>query len=78
MNKLIFTILLIFISLFMFGCENTENLAIDTNSNSINNKNIDYNIERISFSKSFQSIEPNVQVLDSKDKIRLLATLGLS
>ena len=39
---------------------------------------VKYVIEQVVFSKSFQSTEPNVEVLSNKNNVKILASLGLT
>ncbi len=78
MNKKIIVLLYLLISTLLIGCSSAEQTAIDAASGSKIKENIEYTIEQIYFSKSFQSISPSIKVseVDGKNKISL--NLGLS
>lgn len=81
MKKILIVFFLLWISVLLFGCNDIENSAMDTSLQEKQAKSKDkikYNIDQIYFSRSFQSITPNVEVIENSDKKRILANLGLS
>lgn len=78
MMKRTVILLLLLISALLFGCTTIEKSSTDTSTNSVLEKDIKYTIEQIYFSKSFQSIDPNVEVTESNGKKKISLNLGLS
>lgn len=70
-------ILLLSISILLFGCSDLKSSTDDSNSSDLE-KNIKYTIEQIYFSKAFQSITPNVEAIEVNSKKKLNVNLGLS
>lgn len=75
-------LILIFIStslLGLIGCTNADNISI-LSDYKINKKvKLKYEVEQMFFSKSFQSIDTAVEVIENnEDKLKILAHLGLA
>lgn len=65
--------------LVLFGCSNSNNVSILNDQTDAKKELLKYDIEQISFSKSFQSIDPSVEIVaNNKNNLKLLAHLGLS
>jgi hypothetical protein len=74
--------LLIILTLSLAGCKAIENLPLltkDTNAKAETEggEEIEYSLEQVVLSKGYQTIEPNVEIVKKKNKIKLLASLGL-
>lgn len=78
MKKKLIILLYLLISTLLFGCVNAEESSMDTSTTSNTKKDIRYTIEQIYFSKSFQSIAPSVDAVESNGKKKLSLNLGLS
>ncbi len=77
MKPCIKLIALLFVALILSSC----NKVIDGNQENdyvFEEEYIQYDIEQIVFSKSFQSTEPNIELVYKNNKLRLIASLGLS
>lgn len=79
MKRIICFFLFTIIALFLPGCKNNDQNLIQSqeNSQSLEEQQIDYDIEQVILSKGYQSIEPKVEVLKKGNHIKLLASLGL-
>lgn len=79
MKRTLFFILTITMLLLLLSCSRTSNVPMKVEDNMIlEEEEIDYKVEQIIFSKSFQSIEPSVETLSSKNNVKILASLGLA
>ncbi len=78
MKKTLVISLSLLVLTLLFGCTNLESSTIDTSTNPNVKKDIRYTIEQIYFSKSFQSIVPNIDITETNDKKTLSLNLGLS
>ncbi len=78
MKKIIITLIIVVLLSLLTGCQNGKNPPIIINNKTENKeKDINYKIEKIVLSKGYQSIEPNVEIVQKGNKSKLLATLGL-
>ena len=78
MNKKFIILLYLLVTTLFLGCTSVENTTSDSQTDLNNSKDIKYTIEKIYFSKAFQSIAPNVEVIESDGKKTLALNLGLS
>lgn len=78
MKKALISIAIILLTLSLFACKAKKETNVQGNSNNIKSKeNINYTIDKILLSKSFQSIEPSVETTNNKNKIEVLISLGI-
>lgn len=82
MKRILLIISLIHLMFLMIACSgNNQNplMIKDTNANTeiIEEDDIEFEIEQIILSKSFQSLEPKVEIVKRDKGFRLLASLGL-
>lgn len=74
----IFVLSILIISI-LSGCNvNTDIPATPYGDESFEEEEINFNIDQILYSKSYQSIEPNVELITKNSKLKLLASLGLA
>lgn len=78
MNKKLIILLYILVTTLFLGCATPENTTSDDESDLNNGEDINYTIEKIYFSKAFQSIAPNVEAIETDGKKTLSLNLGLS
>lgn len=79
MKRVMLYVLSIFILFFISGCNSSKMNSAGVEENpTFEEEEINYDIEQILFSKSFQSLDPNVEVISKNNKFRILASLGLS
>ncbi|MGJ0845104.1 hypothetical protein SAMN02745784_01372 [Tissierella praeacuta DSM 18095] len=78
MKRNLLIIITVFIALFFFGCVPNKKDSLLTDDARFEEEEIKYEIEQILFSKSFQSIEPSVEIMTNNNKLKILASLGLS
>lgn len=78
MNKKIIILLFLSISTLLIGCSSAEETIMDAASSSKIKENIEYTIEQIYFSKSFQSIAPHIKASEVDGKKKISLNLGLS
>lgn len=78
MNKKLIILLYLIVTTLFLGCTNAENITSASELDLNNSKDIKYTIEKIYFSKAFQSIAPNVEAIESDGKKTLALNLGLS
>ena len=79
MKRVLLLIIAVFITLLSSACNFKKTNTTDLIENStFEEEKINYEIEQILFSKSFQSIEPTVEIITKNNKLRILASLGLS
>lgn len=77
--KRLLVLIIMFVALICFGCSinKKSSLVLDDNI-TFEEEEIKFEIEQILFSKSFQSIDPSVEIISSNDKLKILASLGLA
>ncbi|MDU5080345.1 hypothetical protein CIW83_02570 [Tissierella sp. P1] len=78
MKRILLIIVTIFIALVFSGCNPNEKDSVALDDARFEEEEIKYEIEQILFSKSFQSIEPSVEIITNNNKLKILASLGLS
>ncbi len=66
------------IALVFSGCNPSTRDSAALDNARFEEEEIKYEIEQILFSKSFQSIEPSVEIITNNNKLKILASLGLS
>ncbi|MCK9443698.1 MAG: DUF5050 domain-containing protein [Tissierellaceae bacterium] len=78
--KLVYMFVLsILIISILSGCNvNTDVPTAPHGDESFEEEEINFNIDQILYSKSYQSIEPNVELITKNSKLKLLASLGLA
>lgn len=80
MKHMIKLSLLIILTISLAGCKTKENLPLlakDTNMETEGGEEIEYTLEQVILSKGYQTVEPNVEIVKKKNKVKLLASLGL-
>lgn len=77
--KRVLLIIALFIILLSSSCRNIKisNSELAENT-TYEEEEINYEIEQILFSKSFQSVDPAVEIITKNNKLKILASLGLS
>ncbi|WP_353093449.1 hypothetical protein [Tissierella praeacuta] len=78
MKRNLLIIISVLIALFFFGCVSNKKEPISTDDARFEEEEVKYEIEQILFSKSFQSLEPSVEIMTNNNKLKILASLGLS
>ncbi|MSU00932.1 hypothetical protein [Tissierella pigra] len=79
MKRKVLILFIVLIALFIFGCSSKKkSLSTLDSSVILEEEQIPYEIKQITFSKSFQSMEPVVEIITNNNKLRLLASLGLA
>lgn len=79
MKRIFIYIISIFVIVLLAGCTSIKNKPTEIGeSHTFEEEEINFEIEQILFSKSFQSIEPHVEVISKNDKMKISAYLGLS
>lgn len=79
MKRVLLVSIAAFLLVFVSSCGLNKNTSKELLENStFQEEEIDFEIEKILFSKSFQSTEPTVELISKNNKIRLMASLGLS
>ncbi len=78
MKKVSILTTIIILTLLLFGCKSKDKGSIeDVSKNAKKQENIDYSLDQILLSKSFQSTEPSIEAINKKDKIKISASLGI-
>lgn len=83
MKKILCIIFTLFLAIGLVGCNSKkeDTLALESDI-TFDEEEINYQVEQILFSKSFQSIAPSAEVItnnnNNNNKIRILASLGLT
>ena len=79
MKQILLFLIMVSLSAFTVGCRanNQSSLLSSEDESNIEEKEVEYIIDQIVLSKSFQSIEPNVEVYKKNKKTKLLVSLGL-
>lgn len=75
---LLIIVIVLAIALVFSGCNSNKNNSVTLGDARFEDEEIKYEIEQILFSKSFQSIEPSVEIITNNNKLKILASLGLS
>lgn len=80
--KRILILFILIIPLIFVGCslDDIDPIVYKEDSkykDDLNKKNIDYDVEKISLSKSYQNIEPNIEIIKKDMNLKLLVSLGL-
>lgn len=77
--KRLLVLIIMFVALICFGCSinKKSSMVVDDNI-TFEEEEIGFEIEQILFSKSFQSIDPSVEIITNNNKLKVLASLGLS
>ncbi len=70
-------IITLLLALSLVGCKKAPN-KLEDESLSFEEEEVEFDIEQITFSKSFQFTEPNVELITKNNKLKLMAYLGLS
>lgn len=78
MKRIIFIIVTVLIAAAFSGCSSNKINSLTLDDARFEEEEIKYEIEQILFSKSFQSIEPSVEIITNNNKLKILASLGLS
>lgn len=79
MKRVLIFVIAISISLISFGCGiDKDNTLNHIDSDLEEEGEINYEIDQVLLSKSFQSIEPSVEVITKSNKLKVLASLGLT
>ncbi|WMM23726.1 hypothetical protein RBU61_12425 [Tissierella sp. MB52-C2] len=79
MKRMVLTLFIVLIALPLFGCSSKKKDLMALDSDAVfEEENIPYEINQITFSKSFQSMEPTVEIITNNNKLKLLASLGLA
>src|SRR5690625_2725250 len=85
MKRLVHLLILFTLSLLLIGCKSLTQNPLLFNASDLEDKKdsrdeeevIDFNIEKISLSKSYQNIDPDVEIAKKGSNYKLLASLGL-
>ena len=78
MRKILFLIYILALSYATIGCSSTEEpLSTIENIEKLEESPLDYKIENIVLSKSFQFLDSNVEILEKNKSLKLLASVGL-
>ena len=75
MKRILILMVIVVTALITFGCQGAKTSPID---NIGDKEEIDFKIEQIVLSKSFQVTEPSVEIMTKKNTIKILASLGLT
>lgn len=78
MKRILLIIATIFIALLFTNCTPIKEGSSTFDDARYEEEEVKYEIEQILFSKSFQSIEPSVEIITNNNKLKILASLGLS
>lgn len=78
MKRFILMVATLFIALVFSACSSMKKDSDTLVDARFEEEEIKYEIEQILFSKSFQSIEPSVEIITNNNKLKILASLGLS
>lgn len=76
MKKILFFIIISILTFAASGCKYNEETPLATTED-LEEEFISYNVEKILLSKGYQAIEPNIEILESNNNLKLLASLGL-
>lgn len=76
MKKVLFLLISIVLVFTAYGCNINEENPFSINEN-LEEKPINYKIDKIILSKGFQSIEPGVEIIKKNSNLKLLASIGL-
>lgn len=77
MRKVILPIFVAFLVLVLTSCTDLNFPNEKSADNKIEEKSIKYKIEKIILSKGYQSLEPNVKILEKDKTVKILVSLGL-
>jgi hypothetical protein len=78
-KKILCVIFTLFLAISLVGCNAKEKSLITIEEDiTFDEEEINYEIEQILFSKSFQSIDPSVEIITNNNKLKVLASLGLT
>ncbi len=79
MKRIFVLIVTAFIALTLSSCNiNKDNSTALDNDATFEKEEIRYEIEQIVFSKSFQSLDPSVEVITKNNRLKIMASLGLA
>ncbi|MDR7856553.1 hypothetical protein [Tissierella sp.] len=79
MKKLLFMIFTLILTLSLVACNTKDGNLVELKDNiTFEEEEISYEIEQILFSKSFQSIDSSVEIITNNNKLKVLASLGLT
>ncbi len=79
MKQILFFITAASMMLLVPSCSRIDNTPLKVEDNvTFEEEEVNYNIDQIVFSKSFQSTEPSVEIISSKNNVKILASLGLA
>jgi len=79
MKQGLFFVLSMFLMVILLSCNHNTNVPMTAEDDTtFEEEEVKYVIEQVVFSKSFQSTEPNVEVLSNKNNVKILASLGLT
>ena len=76
MKKVLFLLIITILSLATYGCMIHKETPLSTTEN-LDEKILNYKINKIILSKGFQTLEPNVEIVKRNNNLQLLASLGL-
>lgn len=76
MKKILFLFLIITLIVAITGCSANKKDHFLVMEN-LEEKSLSYKIEKIVLSKGFQSIEPNVEIVNKDNNLKILVTVGL-
>lgn len=77
MKKIISLVFLAFLAVALTSCNTIQNSDTEPADNGLKEKPIEYEIEKIVLSKGYQSLEPNIEVLEKNKDVKILVSLGL-
>lgn len=77
MKKIISLVFLVFLSVVLTSCDTIQNSDTKPADNGLKEKPIEYEIEKIVLSKGYQSLEPNIEILEKNEDVKILVSLGL-
>lgn len=80
MKRILFVFIMSIYTLLLIGCANRQNPIIYKEINAVSDQSeesIRYKVERVTLSKGYQNIDPNVEVIKKGLDFKILVSLGL-
>lgn len=79
MKQVIFFVIATLLMVILISCNHNSEIPMTVEEDAtFEEEEIKFTIEQVIFSKSFQSTEPNVEIISNKNNVKILASLGLA